>query len=153
MARPKSLKPAYCLHKASGRAYVKIDGRRVYLGAHGSQASRDEYDRVIGEWIARSRQSAPPPAEVAVAAITVAELVNAYRKHAADYYRRPDGTPTSEVENIRQAMRPLVRLYSRLTASEFSPLKLEALKDEMVRLGWCRSNINRHLPRVKALFK
>ena len=59
MSRPKSLKPSYCLHCASGRPYVTIDGGRVYLGVHGTQESRDKYDRVIGEWIARGRQSKP----------------------------------------------------------------------------------------------
>jgi len=39
MSRPKSLKPAYCLHRASGRAYLKIDDRRIYLGRHGTQDS------------------------------------------------------------------------------------------------------------------
>src|SRR4051812_42075222 len=123
MPRPKSLKPGYTLHKPSGRAYVRIDGKCIYLGTHGTQASRDEYDRVIGEWIARGRQTAAPPDEFAVAATPVAELVNASRKHAADYSRRPDGTATSEVENVRQALRPLVRLYGRLPASAFGPLK------------------------------
>jgi hypothetical protein len=58
MARPKSLKPKYCHHKNSGRAFVIIDGKWTYLGDHGTQASRDEYDRLIGEWIARGRRSA-----------------------------------------------------------------------------------------------
>jgi hypothetical protein len=41
MARPKSLKPKLCHNKADGRAYVKLDGRRVYLGKHDTQESRD----------------------------------------------------------------------------------------------------------------
>jgi hypothetical protein len=57
MPRPKSLKPKYCLHKSSGRAFVVLDGQFVYLGQHGTQESRDAYDRVIGEWIARGRTS------------------------------------------------------------------------------------------------
>ena len=30
MPRPKSLKPAYCLHKPSGRAFVTLHGKRIY---------------------------------------------------------------------------------------------------------------------------
>jgi hypothetical protein len=48
MARPKSLKPAYCLRKSSGRAFVMIDGNRVYRGKHGTQENRDAYDHAIG---------------------------------------------------------------------------------------------------------
>ena len=47
MPRPKSRKPKYCLHKPSGRAFVILDGRFVYLGKHNTPESRDEYDRVI----------------------------------------------------------------------------------------------------------
>ena len=49
MARPRSLKPAYCHDRASGRAYVTIDGRKKYLGKCDTQDSRDAYDRAIGE--------------------------------------------------------------------------------------------------------
>jgi len=45
--------PAYQLHKASGRAFVKFttDGKRrtVYLGEHDSQESRVAYARVIAD--------------------------------------------------------------------------------------------------------
>ena len=61
MPRPRKLKPDYCQDKASGRAYVKINGRKVYLGRHGTRSSRDEYDRVVGEWIAAGRDAAPAP--------------------------------------------------------------------------------------------
>ena len=65
MARPKSSKPAYCLHKLSGRAFVKLDGKQLPLGRHGSAESKNAYDRVIGEWIGRGCQSAPTVADTA----------------------------------------------------------------------------------------
>ena len=43
MARPRKLKPDYCHDAASGRAYVRINGQKKYLGDYGTQASRDEY--------------------------------------------------------------------------------------------------------------
>jgi hypothetical protein len=67
MARPRSRKPSYCLHKSSGRASVTLNGKVVYLGVHGTPESHDEYDRVIGEWVARGRQPAPPPIRSQVA--------------------------------------------------------------------------------------
>jgi hypothetical protein len=52
VSHARKAKRAYCLDKSSGRAFVTLNGRRTYLGKHGTPASRDEYDRVIGEWIA-----------------------------------------------------------------------------------------------------
>jgi len=49
--------PSYRLHESWGRAVVTLSGRRdFYLGPHGTPASRDEYDRVIAEWLANGRQ-------------------------------------------------------------------------------------------------
>ena len=50
MARPKGI-PGYLHHKASGRAYVRINGIDIYLGFHNSKESKAEYDRLIREWL------------------------------------------------------------------------------------------------------
>src|SRR5215203_2512915 len=106
MARPRSDKPAYCLDRDSGRAFVTLNGKRKYLGRHGTPESRDKYDVVIGEWKSRGRQSEPTtPGDDD--GITVSVLIAAFWDHAQRYYRKPDGTPTSEVDNMRQALRPL----------------------------------------------
>src|SRR5205814_1934705 len=55
IGRPRADKPKYCLDKPSGRAFVTLAGKRRYLGRHGTPASRDLYDRLIGEWIAQGR--------------------------------------------------------------------------------------------------
>jgi len=151
MARPKSLKPNYRFDKSSGRAFVELDGRRVYLGAHGTQASRDRYDSVVGEWIANGRRL---PARVAAEAeTTVAIVVAAFWRHAQAYYREPDGTPAGELSNFKDALRPLLRLYATTAATEFGPLALKALMDEMVRLKWSRTHVNRQAARVRHVFK
>jgi integrase len=151
MARPKKDKPDYCKDKSSGRAFVTLNGERKYLGKHGTRESRDEYDRVIGEWIATGRQLVPDQSEDE--GITVSSVIAAFWMHAQTYYRHPDGTPTSEVENIRQALRPLRRLYAASPAGKFGPLALEALQREMIKLGWARTNINRHINRVRLVFR
>ena len=48
--------PKYRKHKASGQAIVTIGGKMFYLGPHNSKASRIEYDRFIGEWLANGRR-------------------------------------------------------------------------------------------------
>ncbi len=50
--------PAYCLHKASGQAYVKLDGKRYYLGKHGSPESHRKYAELISSW-QQEQTSAP----------------------------------------------------------------------------------------------
>jgi hypothetical protein len=42
--------PGYRLHKASGRAIVKLGGKVHYLGKHGSRTSKLEYARLIARW-------------------------------------------------------------------------------------------------------
>ena len=62
MPRRQSKVPSYCLHKASGQAVVRLDGRDRYLGPHGSLESVERYERAIAEWrIAQVARATPPP--------------------------------------------------------------------------------------------
>ena len=158
MPRPKgSFKalPDYRLHKASGRAVVTLAGRDHYLGVHGSRESRAAYDRLIGEWLAGGRVATPvsPDGVAPPAGISVVEVIAAFWRHAQTYYRKPDGTPTSELKNLRDALRPLKRLYGAAPAASFGPVALRALREEMIKLGWCRTNINRQVNRIRHVFK
>ena len=61
MSRRALKVPSYCLHKASGRAVVRLGGRDVYLGEYGSPESHEEYERVIAEWRSgRYGRTVPP---------------------------------------------------------------------------------------------
>jgi len=61
MSRRALKVPSYCLHKASGRAVVRLGGRDVYLGEYGSPESHEEYERVIAEWWSgRNGRTVPP---------------------------------------------------------------------------------------------
>src|SRR4051812_10195811 len=154
MPRPKSLKPAYCHHKASGRAFVVLDGDFKYLGLYGSQKSRDAYDKAIAEWITRGRRPAPSAiGSESPTKLSVVSLIASFWEHAQKYYVHADGTPTSEQENLRQALRPLRRLYGNSPAADFGPLKLKAVRGEMIRLGLARTNINKQVSRLKLVFR
>lgn len=142
--------PAYRKHKASGQAIVVLSGRMHYLGPHGTKASRDAYDRRIAEWLANERQAAPAAPEQA-AALTVVELLRAYWRHAKRYYRK-DGEPTGELAPILSAIKITQRLYGRTPAAEFSPLKLQAVRQAMIAANWARSTINRQIGRVVRAF-
>lgn len=43
--------PGYCLHKATGQAYVNLGGKVVYLGKYRTDESREAYSRVKAEWL------------------------------------------------------------------------------------------------------
>jgi integrase len=140
--------PTYRRHRASGQAVVTIGGRDVYLGPHGTKVSRNEYDRVVGEWLAAGRRSPTVGTD-----ITVAEVAARFWTHAQAYYRGPTGAQTSEVGSMQNALKPLIRLYGKTPARDFGPLALEAVRGEMLRMGWCRSQLNKQVARLKMLFK
>ncbi|MFY9252175.1 MAG: hypothetical protein WAO83_01880, partial [Fuerstiella sp.] len=51
--------PKYALHKATGQALVRLDGRAHYLGQHGTDESRQKYDQLIAGWLSGNRSAAP----------------------------------------------------------------------------------------------
>lgn len=57
MPKLKSSVPKYGHHKPSGKAVVRIGGKTIYLGTYGTQKSRDRYDAVVAEWLAKSAES------------------------------------------------------------------------------------------------
>jgi hypothetical protein len=93
----KSL-PDYRLHKPSGRAVVTLGGRDHYLGTHGSRESHALYDRLVSEWLAGGRSNGAATVSGDAPGITVVEVIAAFWRHAQTYYRRPDGSPTSELK-------------------------------------------------------
>jgi len=54
MACPKGI-PGYLHHKASGHAFVRINGNDIYLDFHNSKESKAEYDRIIRKWLTNNR--------------------------------------------------------------------------------------------------
>lgn len=143
--------PQYRLHRRSGQAVVTLDGKDNYLGPHGTAASRAEYDRLVTEWLAHGRRT-PPSTEV-LATLTVSHVIHGYWEHALVHYRKPDGTPAGELGNVRDALKPLRRLYGQTPAAEFGPRALKSLREHMASLGWSRTHVNRQVARVKSVFR
>lgn len=44
--------PSFGLHKATGQAVAYFNRRPVYLGRHDSPEARENYNRVLAEWLA-----------------------------------------------------------------------------------------------------
>ena len=131
-APPPQSVPTYRLHKPTGQAYVRVpDGRRrphdVYLGPYDSPESR----RVRP---ARRRAAAPPPGRPRPPHDGRRHCRPWPRccwpswRHAERHYRRPDGTPTNELDEYRLVVRAVRELYGHTPAAEFGPLALKAVR-------------------------
>ena len=146
--------PKYRLHKGSGQALVQINGVRVYLGTYDSEESKEKYQRLVSEWLSNGRQRVSPPAAdpQAKAALPIKELILAYWRFAESYYSK-EGKPTKELICMREAIRPLRRLYGHTKASEFGPKALKAVRQYMIDEGLSRGVVNRRVGRIKRAFK
>jgi integrase len=140
--------PGLSFHRATGRYFVRLSGKCVYLGRDKKTAAKLR-DRVVSEWLAKGR-AAPPTKS---SGLTVAGLLDAYRRHADEYYRLPNGEPSSELEWIRPAAKALRELYGSSPAAEFGPLKLEAVRLEFIKSGFVRTAINGRIDRLRRIFK
>jgi hypothetical protein len=155
--RRKGELPRYRLHKQSGQAIVSLplgNGkyRDVLLGPFGSEESQREYTRVINEWIAAG-MLAPPRSTGPLSDLTVAELCLRFWKYAERRYRLIDGSPSRELEHYQYALKPLVETYGEVLACDFGPLKLKALRQQLIegrRLS--RKVINQRIDHVRRLF-
>ncbi|HEX5271408.1 MAG TPA: site-specific integrase, partial [Gemmataceae bacterium] len=127
--------------------------REILLGPWDSPESRAEYARVLAE-LATNEGCLPPQAPSgSTADLTVNEIILAFWKHAEQHYRAPDGTPTGEADNYREALRPLRQLYGHIAARDFGPLALRAVREAMVKAGLSRGVVNARVNRVRRVYK
>ena len=105
--------PSYCLHKASGQAVVRISGRDVYLGRHGSDESHVEYTRLLTEWRTLRTERQATAASLATTvdpSLTMSEVLLRYREFAQGYYSQ-NGVPTMEFVEMAHDLKPVRELY------------------------------------------
>jgi integrase len=110
--------PGYCLHKPTGQAYVRFNGKLHYLGPYGSDESKERYNRLKAEWLvnrqAEKFQSTGP---------TVADVCLAFLAHAETYYATSD-----EAYQYKLAIRPLSDLYATLPAKSFGVVEFRTVR-------------------------
>ncbi|MEQ8790065.1 MAG: site-specific integrase [Pirellulaceae bacterium] len=142
---PIKRKPSYLLHKPTGQARVRIDGKDHYLGPHDSPESRERYEALVTQWLLRN-------GDTTQYTLSVDDLALLYIEFASSYYRKPNGEPTSEITSIRHALRPLIRRFGTSPIRDFGPRKLKQVREDLIRVGHCRTNINRMVDRIKRMF-
>ena len=131
----------------SGRAVVTLNGRDFYLGRYGSQESKAEYQRLLAEFLSGGLQAGSLMPDIAIN-----ELAAHYLKFADGYYLKA-GKPTAEPDNIALANRPFRQLYGHTLASEFGPLRLQAVRQAMIDSNLCRNEINKRIGKIVRMFK
>ncbi len=146
---PRAFKvPRLHRHKATGQAYVEIRGRRFYLGRFDAPDAEERYRRFVAEY-ATFKAAPPRPGD----ALTVNELIALYWRHLCDTYRDVDGKPSREAQSFRHALKHVRELYGASWAREFGPLKLKAVRERMISLGWTRGHVNQQVRRSTRMFR
>jgi integrase len=71
---------------------------------------------------------------------------------AKGYYRK-NGKPTNEIKTLKRAIEVVRGLYGRELAANFGPKALKSVRQQMIEIGWCRTQINKQVDRVRRIFK
>jgi integrase len=139
--------PGYCLHKGTGQAFVKLDGKAYYLGEYGSEESRKRYESLKAEWLTNRHASKfKPPAS---SGPTIAELCLAYLDFAEAYYKTG-----SEYKNLKLAVQPLSELFATMPAKDFGILQFRSCRDWWLKPGTrSRQYVNKQMKRLLRVFK
>ena len=132
--------PKYALHKPSGQARVRINGKDIYLGEYDSPESHEEYDRLLAKFFLGKL-------DVDRDSLSISRLSIMYVEFARGYYLK-DGVPTSEIHAIQLALKPFVRMFGREKIHTFGPRKLKLIREEMIRLDLARKTINKSIQRI-----
>jgi integrase len=140
--------PKYRRHKAKNLAVVTLAGREIYLGRYGSESSKQEYRRLIAEWmqtgcIVRANEHEE---------ISIIEVIAAYLKFAINYYRK-DGQVTREYGLIAECCKFVKSHYGRKPATEFGPVALKAVRQAMIDASHSQKYINKNIQRIRRMFR
>jgi integrase len=144
--------PAYSLHKPSGQAKVKDQGRVIYLGKYGSPESWEKYHRFLAERYGRKDFIGQQKIEPSADPLTITELAVRYFRHCEQYYVK-NGMVTNQVTMIRLALKVLRQLYGSTSIKDFGPVNLKACRAEFIRQGLSRGECNRRTNLIKQAFR
>ena len=114
-----------------------------YLGKYGSAASRQEYDRIIAEFVGNGRQPFAHPDTILVESLIVKYL---------NFIEKEAGYSKSRNAAIRLVLRILNASYGKQPVSSFGPSALKALRQQWVDNKMGRDTINGYISIVRQIF-
>ena len=107
-----------------GTAFVRINGKRVYLGKFGSAEANQNYARCVAEWAING--TSPEQSVQPIGTITVNSLAIAFLDHVQQ-------NDPSHYHTFRSAIAGLLQLYSGITVEAFTPKRLIAVQRQFTR--------------------
>lgn len=153
MPRVPNTVPTYRLHAASGQAVSTVrlsDGSRkdLYLGIHGTAASRAEYQRIVA--LVVTNGGIYPTGSID---LTINEALVQYGRFVESYYIGPDGKPTGTSEDIKVTLGYLRKLFGPTSLAEFGPPQLKVVRQAMVDDDRVREQVNKRTSQVRQFFR
>lgn len=85
---------------------------------------------------------------------TMVELVNRFWQHAKTYYVDPvTHRPTSALCRFKEVLRPLVQIYGDRPITEFSPKRLQTIRQIWINKNLARQTVNGYTQMLKSVFR
>ncbi len=143
--------PKLRLHKARGLAVVTLRDsytskrKDYYCGDWGTPESVEAYARLLRAWESCGRRL-PTDDTSGDTGVTVGEVLVDFHRWAKGYYN------ASEVRTFKALIRLVRDLFASTPAADFTPQRLELVRDAMIDRGWARKSINRQINRVRQIF-
>lgn len=158
MPRLKHSIPKLRLHKHSGRARVQLGNREFYLGPFGSAEAEQEYNRLVGNWLAAGRPTNwnpdDPVARQPSSVITVSQVVVRYAEYLHERWPAPEGKKRSpQVTNRTTILRRFRTQCGPILTDDFGPLALQEFRKHLISLDHSRKYINMQIDLIKRMFK
>ena len=148
MHRRPFRQPGYLHHKPSSQAYVRVEGRMIYLGIYDSPGSHRKYAEVISDLnagvevdISRGRRETRP--------LTVGELAEQYLDHEELRF----GPTYKQTYAAKYAMLALTEQHAGLRADQFRPKALQRIQRRLIEQNYARREVNERINRIRRAFQ
>jgi len=141
---PRQPKYAYCLHRPSGQAYVRVNGRIHYLGKFGTHESRVRHQNIVAA--AQARREASD----IMRPLSTGELCERF----VLAMRAEHGAKSWWADIARGVALTVCDRHAGVEASAFGPKSLQEVQQALLADGrLTRYGINRRKQHIVAMFK
>ncbi len=101
-------------------AIVKLNGKVIHLGRWNTKASKQEYERVVGEWLAGGKSE-----NSLSTVVSVTEVCVEYVREMKRRYRGKNRKESDESKNIGRIMKMLRANYGSTSGADFKALRFK----------------------------